>query len=159
MSASDETNGVDQQARLRVTWELEMRLADFWHDVDTNWGRRAAEFYTEDGVFEASQFTYRGRGKILEFYQYRLNRGPRVAVHAVSNFRAVPQDERTATSTWYMLLYASDGNPILPAAPPIQIAHATDLCVKCDDGQWRYRHRRLEVLFKGGVPTTSPNLG
>lgn len=145
--------------RLRVTQELEILLADYWHDVDTNWGRRAGEFFTEDGVFEASEHTYRGRHKIEEFYRYRLNRGPRVAVHAIANFRAVPQDERTAICTWYLLLYANDGEPVLPTAPPIQIAHSTDLCVKGEDGRWRYKHRKFHTWFKGGVPTTNPNLG
>lgn len=150
---------MNSEQRLRITGELEMLLADFWHDVDTNWGRRAAQFYTEDGVFEASQYSYRGRDKINEFYQFRQSRGPRVAVHAVTNFRAVPQDDHTAISTWYLLLYASDGEPILPSAAPIQIALATDLCVKESNGQWQYKHRKFDVWFKGGVPTTSPNLG
>lgn len=136
-----------------------MLLADYWHEVDTNWGRRASEFFTEDGVFEGSQHAYRGRAKIDEFYRYRLDRGPRVAMHTITNFRAVPQDDKTAVSTWYMLLYANDGEPVLPSAPPIQVAYATDLCVKCDDGRWRYKHRKFEVWFKGGAPTTSPNLG
>ena len=75
--------------RLRVTRELEMLLADYWHEVDTNWGRRASEFFTEDGVFEGSEHAYRGREKIDAFYRYRLGRGPRVAMHVVSNFRAL----------------------------------------------------------------------
>lgn len=145
--------------RLRVTRELEMLLADYWHEVDTNWGRRASEFFTEDGVFEGSEHAYRGREKIDAFYRYRLGRGPRVAMHVVSNFRAVPHDERTATCTWYMQLYANDGEPVLPSAPPIQIVYATDLCVRGDDGRWRYKNRKFDVWFKGGVPTTSPNLG
>jgi hypothetical protein len=145
--------------RLTITRELEMQLTDFWHEVDTNWGRNAADFYTEDGVFEASAHSYRGRGKIEEFYRFRLNRGPRVAVHAIANFRAVPQDNDNAISTWYLLLYADDGEPILPSAPPIQIAFATDTCVRESDGVWRYKHRKFDVWFKGGVPTTSPNLG
>lgn len=150
---------VTSEERVRITRELEILLTDYWHDVDTNWGRRAAEFFTEDGVFEGSENAYRGRAKIDEFYRFRLNRGPRVAMHTIANFRAVPQDDRTAISTWYLLLYANDGEPILPSAPPIQMAYATDLCVKCEDGRWRYKHRKFQVWFKGGVPTTNPNLG
>lgn len=146
------------EERLRITRELEILLADYWHDVDTNWGRNAGQYYTEDGVFEA-EHSYRGRAKIEEFYRYRESRGARVAVHAITNFRAVPQTPTTAVSTWYMFLYAKDGAPILPSAPPIQIALMTDQCVKGDDGRWRYKHRKFEVLFKGGAPVTNPNLG
>lgn len=145
--------------KIRITQELEMRLADYWHEVDTNWGKRAGEFFTEDAVFEVSRATYRGRAKIEEFYNYRVGRGPRVAVHAVSNFRVVAETLTTATSTWYLLLYAHDGVPVLPSAPPIQIALATDHCVKEADGNWRYSYRKFGVLFRGGVETTSPNLG
>jgi len=141
--------------RMRITQELEMLLADFWHDVDTNWGRRAGEFYTEDGVFEASERTYRGRAQIEEFYQYRRDRGPRVAAHAITNFRAVPESPNAATCTWYLILYAHDGQPVQLSAPPIQIALAVDQCVKGKDGRWRYRHRKFEIWFKGGVPTTT----
>jgi hypothetical protein len=141
--------------RLTITRELEVMLADFWHDVDTNWGRRAGDFFTEDGVFEASEQTYRGRAGIEAFYRYRIGRGPRIAAHTVTNFRAVPETPTAATTTWYLLLYARDGTPVLPTAPPIQIALATDRCVKCEDGRWRYAHRKFEVWFKGGVPTTT----
>jgi len=143
------------EERLRITRELEILLTDFWHDVDTNWGRRAGEFYTEDGVFEASERTYEGRAKIEEFYRYRIGRGPRVAAHTFTNFRAIPQSPTSAISTWYLVLYARDGEPVLPSAPPIQIALTTDHCVKCEDGRWRYKHRKFEVWFKGGVPTTT----
>jgi hypothetical protein len=147
------------EERLRITRELEMLLADFWHDVDTNWGRNAGNFYTEDGIFEASSQIYRGRAKIQEFYNYRLNQGPRVAAHAITNFRATPESPTRAVTTWYLVLYAHDGKPVLPTAPPIQIGLTTDICVKEEDGKWRYKHRKFDVWFKGGVPTPSPDLG
>lgn len=141
--------------RIAVTRELEMLLADYWHDVDTNWGQNAGSFYTEDAVFEASRSVYRGRAEIQAFYNYRLNRGPRVAMHVATNFRAIPQTPTRALSTWYLLLFAHDGVPIQSAAPPIQISLMKDLCVKGEDGKWRYQHRKFEVWFQGGVPTTS----
>lgn len=141
--------------RRTVTRELEMLLADYWHDVDTNWGRNAGSFYTEDAVFEASRSVYRGRAQIQGFYDYRLKRGPRVAMHVVTNFRAVPQSPTRALSTWYLQLFAHDGEPVLASAPPIQISLMTDLCLKGEDGLWRYQHRKFEVWFQGGVPTTS----
>jgi hypothetical protein len=141
--------------KLKISVELERMLADFWHDVDTNWGRQAADFFTEDGVFEASARTYAGRATIERFYRYRQDRGARVAVHSVANFRAEPIAPDEAVCTWYLILYASDGEPVLPSAPPIQIALATDHCTRGEDGRWRYRHRKFETLFKGGVPTTT----
>lgn len=152
---TEERSHLSVEERMKITRELEMLLADFWHDVDTNWGRHAGEFYTEDGVFEASEQTYRGRARIEEFYRYRLERGPRVAAHTITNFRAIPQSPASAICTWYLTLYAHDGGPIQPTAPPIQIALATDHCVKCSDGRWRYKHRKFEVWFKGGVATTT----
>jgi hypothetical protein len=80
-------------------------------------------------------------------------------VHAFNNFRVVLESPTKATSTWYLMLYAHDGNPIHETAPPIQIALMTDTCVKGDDGKWRYSYRKFETWFEGGVPTTSPNLG
>jgi hypothetical protein len=144
--------------KMAATVHLQGLLADYWHDVDTNWGRNAGDYYTEDAIFETSTTKYTGRAMIQEFYQYRLNRGPRVAVHAFTNFRVAFHDDTHATSTWYLHLYAHDGEPILPAAPPIQIALMTDKCLKGHDGKWRYTHRLFRSLFEGGVPTTSPVL-
>lgn len=143
--------------RIRARQELEMLLIDYWHDVDTNWGRNAHEYYTEDGIFESTRASYHGRQKIKAFYQYRVDRGPRVAVHAVTNFRVELESATKATCHWFLLLHANDGKPILPTAPPIQIAHMTDQCVKVD-GRWLYAHRKFETWFEGGVPTTNPNL-
>ena len=141
--------------RAKIAEEIQIRLHDFWHDVDTNWGRNAAEFYTDDGVFEASRNSYRGRQRIAEFYAYRLSRGPRIAAHVVTNFRVEIQSPDAVISHWFLLLYAHDGEPILPTAPPIQTARATDQCVRGPDGVWRYKHRKFQSLFEGGVPTTT----
>lgn len=145
---------MNSKERLEAATELQLLLADFWHDVDTNWGRNAGSYFTEDGVFEASRAVYRGRARIEEFYSYRQGRGERVAVHAFANFRVTLDAPGHATSTWYLLLYAHDGVPVLKSEPPIQIALVTDVCVKGADGRWRYKHRRFDTLFMGGVPTT-----
>lgn len=149
---------MDRTERLLATQELIETLHEYWHDVDTNWGRRAGEYYTEDAVFEGPEASYHGRAKIEEFYRWREKRGQRTAVHAVSNFRVEFESDSRATSTWYLLLYAADGAPVLPTHPPIQIALVTDKCVKDEAGNWRWSCRRFEALFQGGTPPTNPKL-
>lgn len=149
---------MDSTARLLATLELQTMLMEYWHDVDTNWGRNAGEYYTEDAVFEGPEASYRGRSRIEQFYRWRENRGKRVAVHAVNNFRAVFHDENNATCTWYLLLYAADGVPVLPTHPPISIGLVTDTCVRGADGKWRYSYRKFENWFLGGTPPTNPKL-
>jgi hypothetical protein len=149
---------MNRTERLLATTELQALLAEYWNDVDTNWGRNAPEYYTEDGVFEGPEASYQGRQKIREFYEWRVKRGKRLAVHAVNNFRAHFEDENHATCTWYMLLYAADGVPVLPTHPPITISLVTDRILRGTDGRWRYTYRRFETWFQGGTPPTNPKL-
>lgn len=155
---TEASKDMPDQERHNIVRDLELMLADFWYDVDTNYGRNASEFYTEDGVFEASKQTYTGREMINAFYKYREDQGSRTAAHTFTNFRVNIESPTRATTTWYLILYAHDGEPVLTAAAPIQIGVSTDLCVKDADGMWRYKHRKFNVWFKGGVPTPQPKL-
>jgi ketosteroid isomerase-like protein len=149
---------MDARERLLITQELHAQLMEYWHDVDTNWGRNAGDYYTEDAVFEGPEATYRGKAKIQQFYRWREQRGKRVAVHAVSNFRVQFESDTRATSTWYLLLYAADGEPILPTHPPITISLVTDKLERQPDGRWLYSGRKFETWFQGGPPPTNPKL-
>lgn len=149
---------MNETEKLLETLKLEKQLAEYWHDVDTNWGRETGHYYTEDAVFDGGEATYHGRAKIAQFYAWRVQRGPRVAVHAFTNYRATFDGDDKATATWYMLLYAADGVPILPTHPPINIALVTDEMVRGEDGFWLCASRTFRSLFLGGTPPTNPNL-
>jgi hypothetical protein len=145
-------------ARLSETQRLYLQLCDYWHEVDTNGGRNAASYYTEGAAFVTRKTAYVGRDQIAEFYSWRAQQGPRVAVHLVNNFRATFHDDQTATTTWYLTLFAHDGEAVLPTAPPILIALVTDHNVRETNGRWLCSRRSLETLFEGGVPVTNPVL-
>jgi hypothetical protein len=134
-------------------------MMDYWHDVDTNWGRNAGDYYTDDAVFIGGTATYTGKAQIQAFYQWRIDRNvPRAAIHGVSNFRVALDSPTQATGTWYLLLYAADGVPPLPTHPPIHMSLVTDICVKGDDGKWRYKSRKFDTIFEGGAKPTNPKL-
>jgi hypothetical protein len=143
--------------RLALTQQLHALVIDYWHDVDTNWGRNATDYYTEDGVFVGPEASYAGHDKIRAFYKYRQDRGARTVVHSVINFQAWLDAPGEATAHWFLMLYAADGKPPLPTHPPIQIAYMTDKMVARGDG-WLVKRRTFENWFTGGIPTTNPKL-
>lgn len=145
--------------QLLAALEIQADLADYWHDVDTNWGADASSYYTEDGVFEAGRLKLEGRAAIQKFYSWREDRGARVAAHAVTNFRAAFEADGTVTATWYMLLYAADGVPVLPTHSPVRISRMTDRYIRdADNDRWLCRHRLFETLFEGGALLSVPDL-
>ena len=147
----------DFKTRAALAHELEAQLADYWHDIDTNWGRNAGAYYTENADFIGEAATYSGRAKIEEFYAWRVKQGARLAVHAVSNFRVASIDGDRATATWYLLLYAANGEPILPTHPPITISLVTDNYERGPSG-WLCSRRHWKTLFQGGTPAHNPKL-
>ena len=135
---------------------IEAQLHDYWHDVDRNWGRNVASYYTENAVFGGEAATYTGRPEIAAFYQYRVDRGvARVAVHSVTNFRVLFEGRDRARSTWYLLSFAADGEPVLPTHPPIIIALVSDVHDRQPNGSWLCASRNFEVLFAGGTKPTN----
>ena len=52
---------MDTLERLQIIREIEELSIDYWHDADTNWGRNAHEYYTEDGSYTTSLQTRTGR--------------------------------------------------------------------------------------------------
>jgi hypothetical protein len=125
---------------------------DYWYEVDHHYGLNARDFYFEDSSF--GSFT--GREAIHAFYVWRKERGVRTSRHLISNFRAEFDGPRRARTNNVMQLFAADGEPVLPSAPPIQIAEQIDEVELCDDGRWRYRTRKFVNLFKSDTPTTVP---
>lgn len=142
---------MNRRERAIATAELEMGLADFWHDVDTNWGRRAGDYYAPEAVYASGKLLLEGREAIQQFYGWREARGARVAVHAFSNFRADFDGEGGATASWYMLLWGADGEAPLESTAPTRISRASET-FRWDEGEgrWLCTRRDLQNLFKGG---------
>jgi hypothetical protein len=147
---------VTPERRAIETQVLYMNMIDYWYEVDLKGGAGVSEMYVEDGIFNGGGKPLVGRAAIEQFYTWRTNRGARTSRHVITNFRADFQDETHAITYSVMLLFAADGAPILPTAPPIMITDLIDRCVKCDDGKWRYVERTFVPLFMGGAPPTVP---
>lgn len=136
--------------RYAVTQQIHTRILDYWFDVDRNWGRTAADFFTEDGVWAQERQTYNGREAVRAFYSARERRGDRVVLHAVQNFRAqYAGAPDKAIATWAWLLFGGDGVPVLPTAPPVSITYMTEQWVLIDN-VWMIKHRKADALFAGG---------
>lgn len=143
--------------RIELTHLLHALCVDYWHDIDSNWGHNAPQYYLPDGEFIGPEATYKGHDKIRAFYKWREDRGARTVVHSVINFQAIPEGDDKATCHWFLMLYAKDGKPPLPSEPPIQIAYMTDKMVKVPGEGWKVKSRLFENWFTGGK-TTNPNL-
>jgi hypothetical protein len=150
---------MDPVEKLTIAQEIEGRLLDYWHDVDENGGRNAGSFWTDDAVWEAPARVFRGRAEIQGFFDWRLKRGDRLALHVVANLKTVVESPTRASSRWYLILFAADGVPVQTSKPPEQIAAIKDQWSRSDGGPWLCAHRKFKVLFAGGGALAGPPAG
>ncbi|WP_375201504.1 hypothetical protein [Hyphococcus sp.] len=143
---------------LKLNAELSLQLAEYWHEIDTNGGREASSYYTDDAEFHGQFASYYGKSKIQEFYDWRVKQGPRLSVHSFTNFRAYFTGPDTAEATNFLFLYAKNGEKVLPSHPPITISLATDRYKRNEAGRWLCTYRRFEHWFESDTPITNPNL-
>lgn len=141
-------------AHVTLRAELEALTVDYWHDVDANGGVAAAAFYLTDGVYATTIREYRGREAIDAFYARRRDRGARVSLHLVNNFRLVSASAGRAQCQYVMSLLAADGVPVLPSRPAIMVASVEETLVQQASGAWLVESRRITPLFRDETPTT-----
>jgi len=139
---------------LCLRYELESMTIDFWHEVDVKGGENAPAYYTDDAVFESSIREYRGRAAIEDFYARRRQRGNRVSLHLVNNFRIEVDSDSRVRGQYILSLFAADGQPILPSRPAIMMALVEEVFLKQADGTWRYASRRVKAQYRDETPTT-----
>jgi hypothetical protein len=130
--------------------ELHALEAEYWYEVDHNYGRSAQTLYEADGTFTIGDTVLAGRDAIAGFYRRREERGDRTARHVITNPRLTVVNEDHARFETIMLLYADDGVPVLESKPAIMIADVTTEYVRTG-GSWSVRSRTLRLVFEGGV--------
>jgi hypothetical protein len=147
---------MDGVQKLLIAREIEERLLDYWREVDENAGQQAGSYWTDDAIWEAPARIFRGRADIQSFFDWRLTRGDRLAFHMVANLKTTVESPSSASSIWYLVLYAADGKPVQPSASPAQIAMIEDRWSRAGDGSWLCAHRKFKVLFESGSALAGP---
>ena len=153
-SAARSAVTLEDEFRIRQT--VKDRLIDYWWDVDRNAAKCALEFYTEDCVYLMCDHRMEGHAPIKSYYDYRGARGPRLVRHIVTNLRAHVQAPDRAALDGTLCVYAADGVPVLPSAPPIMVADIECEFSRGTDGIWRFRLHQIIPLFTGGVQVLVP---
>ena len=140
----------------RIREAVKDRLIDYWWDVDRNGAKCALEFYTEDCVYLMCDHRMEGRAPIMRYYDYRESRGARLVRHVATNLRVHVHAPDRATLDGVLSVYAADGVPVLPSAPPIMVADTECEFLRGADGKWRFRLHQITPLFTGGVQVLVP---
>jgi hypothetical protein len=143
----------------RTRHAVQERLIDYWWDVDCNGARDAAGFYTDDCVYQMCEHRMDGPAAVQHYYDYRTARGERLVRHVLTNLRAKVTAPGEATVSGILTVYAADGSPVLPSAPPILVADNHATFVRDAAGTWRMRQHQIVALFRGGVPVLVPPTG
>jgi hypothetical protein len=140
----------------RTALVVQQRLIDYWWDVDCNGAREAASFYTQDCLYQMCEHRMDGPAAVQGYYAFRTARGERLVRHVLTNLRTRSGSGGEATVQGILTVYAADGSPVLPSAPPILLADNQATFVRDAGGTWRMRLHRIDALFRGGVPVLVP---
>lgn len=150
------TPSVPPDDEFRVLHQVKDRLIDYWWDVDRNGAKCALDFYTHDCVYLMCDHRMEGHAAIKAYYDYRDARGQRLVRHVVTNLRAHVDAPGQVSLDGTLCVYAADGVPVLPSAPPILVADTECQFIREADGQWRFRLHKIIPLFRGGVEVLVP---
>ena len=127
--------------------------------VDRSGARGAlSTFYTVDCVYLMCDHRMEGHAAIKSYYDYRDSRGPRLVRHVITNMRSHIGASNQVSLDGTLCVYAADGVPVLPSAPPIMVADIECQFVREADGKWRFRLHQIIPLFRGGIEVLVPPL-
>jgi len=132
-------NAHDEVQLWHALYHLEAR---YWHEVDSNCGRNAHEFYVPDGLMVVGHNRFEGREKIREYYAWRQRPGicSQPTRHLISR--------RCAKVMGIVSFYGASGRPPAPQSkPPKLVADLINECILDDKSGWQFKSHTLQPVF------------
>ena len=125
--------------------------ADYWARVDYLDPAPPEDLFTDDCVFELGTLTLTGRAELAAFFGRRKETtaaSGRVTRHLSANVRLrLLSEGRVAVSTTVMVMTGYGPLPISASVP--SVGDFDDICVRGDDGVWRFERRAATSVFAG----------
>jgi SnoaL-like domain len=122
-------------------------IAASWEEIDLRRGAAIGDYFTDDAIFDLGPTQYVGRDGIVAAFAARRERGPRTSRHMLTNQRVEFLSSDRARVVGYLLLFASDGLPEQPLAPPVTMGEIVDTCVREGGGRWLIESRVYRASF------------
>jgi len=110
-----------------IALEVSNFIALLWEEIEKNEGNNAADFFTEDGVFDSKIVCFNGRQEIKEWFSWRRDM-VRTARHLITNLHfdfSAWHNKREVTVRSVMTHFGAAGKGVLPMTPPIGIYDQT----------------------------------
>lgn len=129
----------------------ERLMIEYCHLVDHGEAARAANLFTEDGVWTTSGSSSSGRDEIRKGFQARQDMVGRMSRHVCTNALIDVLDRNSAKGVVYLTLYRHDGVPdraTSPTQPPVMIGEYRDEFKRTAEG-WKFHRREFVVSFIG----------
>jgi hypothetical protein len=143
-----------------ATLELQQLVSAYCSELDTTFGTKSGQYYTEDASVQIGKMSFRGRTQIERFYQDLAQviaahspGGQRTTRHVWNNLYIVFEGDGTATLDFVMTEYSSAGvPPVRDATTPTIVSDARFRCRRAADGEWRIFEFTGQVVFVGRDP-------
>ncbi len=110
-------------------------MARYSHAIDGDDPEGWAATFTDDGIFESSSGTVKGREDMLAFVRWRGDTSP---IRVWNNNILIEGDGDDATAKVHLILLDVSGPPMIRTS---SLSHDT---LKRVDGQWKFTHRKVE---------------
>jgi hypothetical protein len=143
---------LDKLELIEIRMALEDLNAAFAHNLDHGEIDTLIDLFTADALYTHGTRRSEGRAEIEALFRKRAAAGPRTSRHIYSGLTFSIADARHAAGHSVCLSFAQDGMPPLPATPFL-VADFDDVYLRCDDGRWRFRERRITRIFVGASNT------
>jgi hypothetical protein len=127
--------------------------ARYWHEVDSNGGRNAHEFYVPDGLLVVGHNRFQGQDQIREFYTWcehhctTMGSSIKTMRHLISNLFIGSSDGRSAKVLGIVSLYGAAARPPARSKPPMLVADLINECVLDDNSGWHFKSHMLHPVF------------
>jgi len=126
------------------------RLYAYCTSLDYGHREEWLDCWTEDGVLAWPHETFTGREEIGRAFDGHSHAPEAFHKHVIVDPRVRQYGDEATAQSYFMRLNDSPGGPVVRS-----FGRYMDVLVRCDDGAWRIRERRLErESLIPGAPVT-----